>query len=303
MAYARLCAFWLFLISFSVAAAPKAPVVPTAVVDALVMPAWLERGGRSEALTPGAEVREGDHIRTGAGARVYVRLIEGSTVKLGENAKFGFAAQEEIDKTLFTAAYEVLAGAFRYTTAKLKRDDYVRDVKIKLATSTIGIRGTDVWGKNEPDKVLVILIEGNILVSHDSGETTPMAGERATFVAPRGAKPLPLSRSSEEDLAKRARETEIEAGDGAVRVVTKVKGKGKTKEGKVRLGTGLNQEQALYLRDVANHHGYAVTIKPRRGDAGDWTFDVLLSGFADGGEARVAKEHLPEKLRAAAVVL
>lgn len=300
MAYARLCAFWLFLISFSVAAAPKLPAAPTAVVDAVVMPAWLERGGRSEALVPGAAVREGDSIRTGAGARAYVRLIEGSTVKLGENAKFGFAAHEEIDKTYFAAAYDVLAGAFRFTTDKLKRGDYVRDVRIKVATSTIGIRGTDVWGKNEPDRALVILIEGNIIVTHESGETTPMAGERATFVAPRGAKPLPLSRTSEDELAKRARETEIEAGDGVVRAVAKGVQKNKAK---VRLGTGLNQEQALHLRDSANHHGFAVTIKPRRDDAGGWSFDVLLSGFADSREATAAKNRLPENLRARAAVL
>lgn len=300
MAYARLCAFWLFLISFPVAAAPTKPATSNAVVEALVMPAWLERGGRSEALVPGVEVRAGDRIRTGTGARAYVRLLEGSTVKLGENAKFDFAVHEEVDKTLFVAAYDVLAGAFRFTTAKLRRDDYVRDVKIKLATSTIGIRGTDVWGKNEAERDLVILIEGNIIVSHASGETTPMAGERATFVAPRGAKPLPLSRTSDEELAKRARETEIEAGDGAVRMPAKGKSRDKAK---VRLGTGLDQEQALHLRDSANHHGFAVTIKPRRGDAGEWTYDVLLTEFADSKEAAAAKARLPEKLRAGATVL
>lgn len=281
------------LLLFLWACAVPTVAAPTAVVEAVVMPAWLERGGRSEAIAPGVEVRQGDQLRTGSTARIYLRLPEGSIVKLGANARFALGKQEVIDKDFFAAAYDVLAGAFRFTTDKLRRHQPVRDVSIKVATATIGIRGTDVWGKTEADQDLVILIEGNIIVSHESGVVTPMGAERATFIAPRGGKPLPLSRIGDADLAQKARETEIEAGAGAVGRIGKVK---------LRLGTGLSQEGALALRDSAGQAGYAVAIKPRAATDGGWAFDVLIGGFADRAEAVAVLSRLPEKLRAAAEV-
>src|SRR5690349_10434141 len=59
-----------------------------AEVQALQMPAWLTRGGKRVPLEIGAPLRTGDTITTGIGSRVVLRLAEGSTVKLGENARF-----------------------------------------------------------------------------------------------------------------------------------------------------------------------------------------------------------------------
>jgi hypothetical protein len=288
MTRARLLAFCLFLLS-GAAATAAAPVV---VVDAVAMPAWLDRGARSAALVPGAEVRQGDLIRTGNGARVYLRLPEGSTVKIGANARFALGEQAQADRTLFAAAYDVLAGAFRFTTDKLRRHQPRRDISIKVATATIGIRGTDVWGKTDAEQDLVILIEGKIFVSHASGEVTPMAAERATFIAPRGAKPLPLSRISPEELAQRARETEIEPGDGVSRHGGRVK---------VRLGRDLDNDAALEIWGSADHAGFAPTIRPH-GAAGAWRYDVLLGGFSSRAEAAAAVGRLPAALQAAAAI-
>ena len=50
------------------------------------MPAWVERDAKRVPLAPGMELKGGDELRTGAGARIYVKLSEGSLVQLGENA-------------------------------------------------------------------------------------------------------------------------------------------------------------------------------------------------------------------------
>ena len=59
-----------------------------ATVELVQAPAWLERDGRSQPLAPGMELRSGDLVRTGTGARAYLMLAEGSRVKLGESARF-----------------------------------------------------------------------------------------------------------------------------------------------------------------------------------------------------------------------
>jgi hypothetical protein len=45
---------------------------PAALVDGVQMPAWLERGGKRTPLAPGMELRAGDAIISGSGARVLV---------------------------------------------------------------------------------------------------------------------------------------------------------------------------------------------------------------------------------------
>src|SRR5687768_2531373 len=58
----------------------------TLVVESVVSPAWVERGGTREPLQPGAVLRAKDKVHTGASARLLLRLAEGSAVKLGEHA-------------------------------------------------------------------------------------------------------------------------------------------------------------------------------------------------------------------------
>ena len=95
-------------------------------------------------LTPGTALQAHDRLRTGANARVQLRLSEGSAVKLGENAQFVIERAE--DRGIFRAALSVIAGAFRFTTAAGK--GRTRDVSIKVKNVTVGIRGTDLWGKS-----------------------------------------------------------------------------------------------------------------------------------------------------------
>ena len=49
---------------------PRAVAAPDAVVEAVQMPAWVERGGASIPLAPGMALRDRDRVRTGANARI-----------------------------------------------------------------------------------------------------------------------------------------------------------------------------------------------------------------------------------------
>ena len=114
---------WLevfFALALALAAA-SASAAPAAVVDSVQMPAWVERAGKQIPAAPGMELIATDTLRTGAGARLYVKLAEGSIVKLGENARLQLLDLVPERGGVFRAALNVLAGAFRFTTRSEER--------------------------------------------------------------------------------------------------------------------------------------------------------------------------------------
>src|SRR3954469_8954906 len=71
---------------YVIAAAPPS----TLVVDAVQMPAWVEQAsGARDALVVGRVLHNKERVVTGAGARAWLRLADGSLVKLGENGQLG----------------------------------------------------------------------------------------------------------------------------------------------------------------------------------------------------------------------
>lgn len=135
----------------------------SAQVHAVQPPAWIERAGGIVVLRPGDPLLAGDVIRTGPGGRVQVDLPEGSRVKLGEEVQFrAERLRERTDDngSFFDAAFDVLKGAFRFTTG-LAGAERRRDVTFRVGAVTAGIRGTDIWGKSMDDgSDMVLLLEG-----------------------------------------------------------------------------------------------------------------------------------------------
>jgi len=182
-----------------------------AVVEAVQYPAWLERGGRTVPLTPGTELQANDQLRTGTNARVQLKMGEGSTVKLGEKAKFQIERVEE--KGIFRATLNVLTGAFRFTTDALKKS-VQRDVSIKAKNVTAGVRGTDLWGKATDDRDLVCLLEGKITVGAEGHPTVTMDSPLDFYQKPRDGDPQ-VAKIDAATVQKWSEETEV-SRDGAV---------------------------------------------------------------------------------------
>jgi hypothetical protein len=253
-----------------------AHAAPLATVDAVQMPAWRLRGGHSAPLQPGMILQRGDQVKTGAGARVYVRLAEGSTLKLGETANLDVQSLAVEEGGLFKGALEVAAGAFRFTTglvARLKK----REVAIKVGTATLGIRGTDVWGRAGPDQDLVMLIEGQVEVKAERGEIFNLRESLTTYLAPRGKAPQSLIKATQQELETRAQETDIARGGGALRSGGKWS---------LRLGAALGEQEARTLRDQARQAGFAARM--RSVDRTKRSYEIVIPGFASEAEARAA---------------
>jgi hypothetical protein len=208
---------WLeivFSLALAVAAA-GAFAAPVAIVDAVQMPAWIERAGKQMPAAAGTELISTDTIRTGAGARVYIKLAEGSTVRVGENARLQLLDLIPERSGLFKGVLDVLSGAFRFTTETVAKPR-PRDFKLRVSTVTIGIRGTDLWGRSTPQDEIVCLIEGRIEIGAADEKPVVMDQERQFYEREKG-KTKPLSVISKERLAELAKETDIASGGGAAR--------------------------------------------------------------------------------------
>ena len=103
------------------------------MVDGVQMPAWLERDGKRAPLAPGMELRAGDRIVTGSGARVLVKLAEGSVVKLGENGRLRVQPRCSRRRSVFKATLQVLEGAFRFTTELVGKGKQARGQRARVA--------------------------------------------------------------------------------------------------------------------------------------------------------------------------
>ena len=269
----------------------QAFAVPQAVVETVQMPAWLERAGASQPLAVGMAIDNGDRIRTGADARVYLKLAEGSTVKLGEHALLGIYSRSLHPARDFRGALDIVKGAFRFTTDALHRLRARRDLEVRVGTATVGIRGTDVWGKSAADRDLVVLIEGRITVQH-AGQTLTMAQPMSLFEAPRNASPPPVAPVDPGQFRVWARETEILPGDGAAK---------RGGRWRVRLVRAASEGRALSIYDRVRAAGYAAQIRPHAAGPGRWTYEVLLARLVSEEDAAVVARRIGVELGIAAV--
>ena len=197
-----------WLLVAALAAAPAWGQV--ARVEAVQYPAWLERGGYRVPLTTGIPLQARDKLRTGANARVQLRLGEGSAVKLGENAQFVVERAEH--RGAFRAALSVIAGAFRFTSQAVRS----RDIAIKVRNVSLGIRGTDVWGKSTDERDLVCLIEGRVSVGSEGHPTVTLDQPLDFYQRPREGVPE-VAKVDPKQLEEWARETEMAKDAGAAR--------------------------------------------------------------------------------------
>jgi hypothetical protein len=267
-------------------AATQSPApAPLASVAAVQLPAWIDRAGVRLPLAPGTELRAHDQVTTGTGSRLLLRTADGSTVKLGENAILALDDMRMREDKVFAAAMKVAQGAFRFTTDVLAKFSGRRDVSIRFATVTAGIRGTDLWGKSTPDRQIVCLIEGEIEVTPE-GEGAirmeqPMSYYSRDYGMSRPVVPVPG-----EQLKIWAAETEPQPGRGL-----------STPDGKWRVSaTGLASGPALSAYTELRNAGFPAEIVP--GKIGERrVYDVRVANFATRQDAEFAAQALKRQGR------
>ena len=271
----------LLSVLLAIASAP-AMAQPAAVIDGVQMPAWRERDGNRVPLVPGMELRAGDRILTGKDSRVLVKLSEGSVVKLGENGTLRLAELQP-SKELFRAALQVLEGAFRFTTdlaAKARK----REVTVRVEQVTIGIRGTDFWGRSRAERQIVCLLEGAIEVGAAGEPPVTMDKPRQFYRRDKG-KTEPLGFVEAKQLEQWALETDIQAGKGALRSGGRFS---------VQLAAADKEQPLRAVRDQLREAGYPAEIAQRK--AGDkLTHIVRIRQLPSRDEAQALADQLKGK--------
>jgi hypothetical protein len=276
----------LFLLPLLLIAGTVAAREATVQVEAVQSPAWVERGGQQLPLVAGQALKNRDRIVTGADSRALLRLSDGSAVKLGENASMRVDALGEREPGMFTAAFDVARGAFRFTTGVFNRVHNRRAVNVRIATLTAGIRGTDLWGSADAERDLVCLIEGRITVTHADAEPAWLSEPLSFYVAPNGLPPQPVIAATPAQLAMWAQQTEMQPGNGSLR---------KNGRWRVSLGVVNSEAEALALYDRVRAAGYPVRIQPLRLQAADAGYRYALSVPQLAGQADA--EALTARLR------
>ncbi len=273
------------LLLFALCGLSTASAAPHAVIDAVQAPAWVERAAQRRPLSPGMVLENRDRLVTGRGGRIVVQLADGSAVKLGEEVLAGVNALQQSPQGLFNAAFDIARGAFRLTTDRFRRHTARRGVNVRVGTVTVGIRGTDVWGRSDSTQDLVCLLEGRVAVTHPLAELSELDQVGQTYVVAPGQAPQPLGMLTPEAIAPLASETELLAAGGTQRA-----------GGRWQLNFGrYDQSTVLALYDRLQAAGYAVRIRPVRAGA-DYRYELRLPHLVSGDDARQVADRLLQHL-------
>lgn len=254
-------------------------------VHAVQPPAWIERAGSIVALRPGDPLLAGDVVRTGPNGRVQMDLPEGSRIKLGEQVQFRtarYAERPDDSGGFFDAAFDVLKGAFRFTTGIAGRERR-RDITFQVGAVTAGIRGTDIWGKSMEDgSDMVLLLEGSVELSMP-GQAGMMMDEPAhgVMMMPDGKMRL-IETVAADDLQRYASETEMRENAAMM------------------MDGGRWQLIVMSLRNAGNaqalqhrlaNAGYPAEVVTVQVDGNQW-HRVVLNRLASSGDARMQGDAL-----------
>ncbi len=282
---------FLLLAAFLWCVALPAYAQAPAEVLALQSPAWLERAGTRMPLRAGEQLAASDVIETGDNGRVHLRLADDSIVKLGSGARFtldrlAIPAQPD---GVFSGALSVLRGAFRFTTDAAARFRYQRNLTVKIATVTVGVRGTDLWGRSNDESDLVCLIEGRISVDHPRAGAITMDQPLTFFKAPRNANPEPVSAVDPDQLQRWAQETEMAPDHGAMAA---------TGGWRVKMLETANRDAARALQERMRTEGYPARLSEKRVNQ-EQRYIVSLDGFSSEHEAQGLADRIRSLFSAA----
>ena len=170
----------------------------------------IRTDGQTQILSAGDPVFEGDQILTETGASVKLVFLDNTLFSLGEDA------QMTLDKMLYNAEEEsgevvlsMLKGMFLFVSGKIAKTDPT-DMVVNTPVATIGIRGTIVTGRIDPDAQQtfeITVIDGAIAtIPSGSDEPIVMSESFSTIIGENNAAGnLEISQSQETPQAVVAR--------------------------------------------------------------------------------------------------
>ncbi|MDA1088946.1 MAG: peptidylprolyl isomerase [Proteobacteria bacterium] len=163
------------ILSLSVAFLASSPVAAAAVEIGTT----VKVVNQVQAKTLNRKLKLGDNVvyqetvSTGKQSAVDIRLIDESTLIMGENSEMILDRMVyNPNRGVVEGSIEVLNGIFRFSGAAVKMD-----VTIKTPTATIGVRGTEFDVLTKPDETEIAVHEGTIEVISALGTESVTRGQ------------------------------------------------------------------------------------------------------------------------------
>lgn len=159
----------LGLLVVGLAIVPALAADPAGQVTRIKGEASVASAAERHALAQGGAVFAGDTVTTGEDARLELTMIDGTKVTLGDDSEL------RIDDYVYSphgktgnGALTLTHGVFRAVTgalAKLAGEPF----QVATPVASIGIRGTDFWGEQRADRLLIALLGGRAVVVENAG--------------------------------------------------------------------------------------------------------------------------------------
>lgn len=125
----------------------------------------------------GKTVKMNDRLTTGAGARLQITFVDGTSLILGENAvvvvdRYTFNPAKGSGKMALSSTQ----GAFRFATGKLNQMKD-RDVRVTTPHGALAVRGTEFWSGPIDGHYGTYVMKGKVRASNRSRASTLTAGK------------------------------------------------------------------------------------------------------------------------------
>src|SRR5512146_2543156 len=168
------------------------PAGARATLQSAQGPVYVLSGPNAKLLQPGAEIAEGESVRTTAGGHAFLKLLDGSVVELSERTELAVSARRH-DTTLALDGGRVIVQAAKRTQGHL----YVKAHDLRVAvTGTVFSVNTGLKGSR------VAVIEGAVQVAANNADTVLHAGEETNTAGSLGYVPVAEEISWSQDLDK-----------------------------------------------------------------------------------------------------
>lgn len=194
----------------------------TVTVEAVQVPAWVERSGQRSPAEPGMPLRAQDRAFTANGSRMLLRMGDRSAIKLGEQTELQVrsldaAGRDAAEPGGHQGAFKLVTGVFRYTAddSSLAQGTQ-RALRLELSSATVVMRGTNVWSTTNADQEAVCVFDGKAEVVRDAKPRIALDKPGALWIVYSGEPEKPADHATPAQWTKFIAQSELQAGSGVL---------------------------------------------------------------------------------------
>jgi hypothetical protein len=123
-------------------------------------------------LTGGSAILFEDVLRTGAGSRLHVTFDDGTRLMMGDSSELAIDAMVYNPDRYAMGVMRLTQGVFRMVTGQVNKMPG-GTMTVITPMASIGVRGTDFWGQQSADQLLMALLDdGELTIVTEQGSVT-----------------------------------------------------------------------------------------------------------------------------------